>query len=564
MEYLLKTCGIVVIFYLFYLVFLKKETFFKWNRLFLIGGLVLAAVLPDIIIPVYVEYTPIDTSNFVLEASEINNTNPSLGTEEFLALLYLSGVVCFLVHFIFQFFSLMTIIWNSKQKRIGKYIYVETKKQVLPFSFFNWIVYNPNGFNNPELEQILTHERMHADQYHSIDVLLSQMFCILLWFNPFVWLYAKSLKQNLEFLADHSAIKQSKCKTSYQYTLLKASVPTYQLVLSNNFYNSLIKKRIVMLHKSQSKKTNHLKFLLIAPVLAIFLMSFNTEAVFIQKETTPVYNISTEAELDVPNMDAIKPAEKTSIPKIAATNKLVSKKVAVKAEPKATITAQDKKPDEIIIITKNTSDDELNTIAASQKENGITLNISGVQRNKDGEITAINIIAKTAASNANYSVNSDNPIKSIIIQYDSDDNSISIGNAKYSNNYAFVSSDGKKKVISAGKNKNLVIVEEIREEKGDSEDDVIEEVITITETNAAENKKVIIKNNEESEVIIKTSDTQNPIYIIDGKEVKQKKLEKINPNTIESINVLKGDGAIEAYGDKGKNGVVEIHTKKKK
>jgi len=485
MEYLLKTCGIVIIFYVFYLVFLKKETFFKWNRLFLIGGLVLAVILSGIIIPVYVEYTPIDTSNFVLEASENNNTNPSLGTAEILVLLYFSGVVCFLVHFIFQFFSLMTIIWNSKQKRIGKYIYVETKKHVLPFSFFNWIVYNPNGFNNPELEQILTHERMHADQYHSIDVLLSQLFCILLWFNPFVWLYTKTLKQNLEFLADHSAIKQSKCKTSYQYTLLKASVPTYQLVLSNNFYNSLIKKRIVMLHKSQSKKTNQLKFLLIAPVLAVFLMSFNTKTVYVEKEI-PV------KELMVPQIPMV--IENT--PKFENTpndtNINEEKTNAPVMLKKQNIKNQDVFNDFIMVgVNKKSTDAELDDIIDMLKEYGVEISFMGIKRNKKGEITAIKINANSKISNANFNVSSNDPIKLITIRFNKKDNSITIGNT-------------------------------VSKNQGDGA----------------------------------------PIYIVDGKEEKKAKLNDLNPNDIELLYVLKGTAATEKYGDKGKNGVVEIITKK--
>src|SRR5690606_37026592 len=121
---------------------------------------------------------------------------------------------------------------------------------------------------------IITHEKTHANQYHSIDILLTQLSCIVLWFNPFIWFYNKDLKQNLEFIADKTTLKQNHCKKSYQYTLLKTSIPSHQMALSNNFYNSLIKKRIVMLHKSKSKKINQLKYALVIPVVALFLMGF--------------------------------------------------------------------------------------------------------------------------------------------------------------------------------------------------------------------------------------------------------------------------------------------------
>ena len=110
------------------------------------------------------------------------------------------------------------------------------------------------------MEQIIAHEKVHANQYHSIDILLTQLACVVLWFNPFIWLYNKDLKQNLEFSADHDTVNNAVCKKAYQYTLLKTSVPTYQLALSNNFYNSLIKKRIVMLQKSKSAAQAKLSF----------------------------------------------------------------------------------------------------------------------------------------------------------------------------------------------------------------------------------------------------------------------------------------------------------------
>ena len=105
-----------------------------------------------------------------------------------------------------------------------------------PFSFFNWIVYNPAQFSSIELEQIITHEKVHANQKHSLDILLTHISTIVLWFNPFIWFFSNVLKQNLEFIADKETPKQTSSKKSYQYTLLKTSMPSHQLALSNSFY----------------------------------------------------------------------------------------------------------------------------------------------------------------------------------------------------------------------------------------------------------------------------------------------------------------------------------------
>ena len=93
--------------------------------------------------------------------------------------------------------ALIPIIKNSEQRKTDHYIYVITSKNISPFSFFNFIVYNPKLFNESELQQIITHEKVHINERHSIDILLSQISCVIFWFNPLIWLYNKDLKQNL-------------------------------------------------------------------------------------------------------------------------------------------------------------------------------------------------------------------------------------------------------------------------------------------------------------------------------------------------------------------------------
>ena len=182
---------------------------------------------------------------------------------------YSLGVVLFFAKLMIEFSSLFVLLKNHTSKKVGSYTYIETQEAILPFSFFNYIVYNPSQFNAQELELIIKHEKVHADQKHSIDILLVQLASVIFWFNPFIWLYKKDLQQNLEFIADDNAQRKSYCERSYQELLLKTSVTNHQLVLANNFYNSLIKKRIVMLHKSKSNKLNLLKFLLVLPLLGL-------------------------------------------------------------------------------------------------------------------------------------------------------------------------------------------------------------------------------------------------------------------------------------------------------
>ena len=284
MEYLLKVSAIVAIFYLSYKVFLQRNTFFEHNRLFFILGLLTAFLIPFCIIPIYVEYTPVSVSNYIFTASNNAETITSFTIIDYLPYLYMLGVLVFSLRFLIQLVSLSIVILKHKGEKHDGYIFVKSSENVSPFSFFNWIVYNPKHYTATELEQIITHEKIHVNQYHSLDILITQITSIVLWFNPFIWLYNIDLKQNLEFIADQKTQLKVNCKKSYQTTLLKTSIPLHQMALSNPFYNSLIKKRIVMLHKSKSKKINLIKYAFVIPLLALFLMSFNTKKIYTEKE----------------------------------------------------------------------------------------------------------------------------------------------------------------------------------------------------------------------------------------------------------------------------------------
>jgi bla regulator protein BlaR1 len=565
MEYLLKTSALVVIFYLSYKLFLERDTFFESNRWFLLIGLVSSFIIPFLVIPIYVEQTSIDLSQYVF-ANQLSQqiTEKPFNVLDYLPFVYLIGFVFFSVRFIFQFISLALVILNNKGERIGSYIYIKTTNDVSPFSFFNWIVFNPNQFSELELEQIITHEKAHANQSHSLDILLTHLSCIVLWFNPFIWFYNKDLKQNLEFIADKVTANNTECKKSYQYTLLKTSVPTHQMALSNNFYNSLIKKRIVMLHKSKSKKINQIKYAFVIPILALFLMSFNTKEIYVNKVKNPlIENLSKNEVIEV-------------------------------------------------IITKDFTNEALENLKKDISNQGYNMTIKGVKRNKKGEITAIKIEVKSKSANANFNLDSDEAIKPIKITIENEGKNISIGNGdiKKSHHTTFITEDGETHDIDhSGAEKNVFIIKSdgsdadiIKEEiiikngdtvrlvkningnniKMDTNEDVffinkdnkdkkIHKVIKIKTSGKEDemtwtsdyDEKVILNDKKETKVRIILSDDKAPLMILNGQEITNEEMNSINPNTIDKVEVLKDENATIKYGDKGKNGVVVITTKNK-
>ena len=308
MEYLLKVSIVISIFYLFYILFLRNDTFFQFNRIFLLIGIPISFIIPFIVFNNYIEYTPVSTATYYQNLETItrliatHSKETSFSIWQLLPILYFFGIVVFFLNFIVQFIGIFKIIHKSKNVKNNSFIVIETNKDVLPFSFFKWVVYNPNLFNKNELKQVLTHEKVHVKQYHSLDILTTKIVAVALWFNPFIWLYLKSVKQNLEFIADAGAQESLECKKTYQYTLLKTGFTQQQIAFTNNFFHSPIKKRIMMLQKRKSRKMNQLKYVFIIPILALFLMNFNTEDVYVDKTMT---TNSLEKNNDITNENII-------------------------------------------------------------------------------------------------------------------------------------------------------------------------------------------------------------------------------------------------------------------
>lgn len=589
MEYLLKASAVICIFYICFQLLLKRETFFNHNRWFLIIGLILALVFPLVIIPVYVSAETIVSPDIVFQVNEIaNNNTTDVSTEStfqwtsLLPTIYIVGLSALFLQFIFQFGSLIWLLLKNPKNKEGTYTYVIVNHKISPFSFFKWIVFNPKNYTKDELELILMHEKVHVNQMHSLDILFSQLACVIFWFNPLIWLYRKEIQQNLEYIADYETQSISKDNKAYLHLLLKTSVKNTNIPLTNNFYNSQIKNRIIMLHKSKSHHKKQWRYLLVLPLLACMLMSMNTEKIYVDNST-----------------------------KLENTNK------------KETVE---------FLVTKNTTDTELDRIKEDLKKEGLTVTFKRVKRNKDGEIRAIKIEAKSKNSSTNYQISSDDEaIKPINIVFDKENNSVSIGKGNTiheSHSYIIETEDGgKHKIHKTGKSNNVFViskektntksgdtlymvidensngktikksktfeviseddknVEVIIESDGNSEDEIIfingkkiktnsnNDVEVIVEDKNNKNVWVTKTDNEDEDYIIELNDDNNaifisdkngkkPLFIIDGKQVPKEKLKDLNPKQIESVTVLKDKSATEKYGDKGKNGAIVIKTKK--
>ena len=301
--YLIKSSGLIGMFYLAYIILLRKETFFNSNRWFLLAGLISSALLPLVVFTkiVWVEPSPttFDWSKIPMTTNAVENEAFEINWYVVFAIVYSIGILVFLMKFAFDFYSLSKVLKSKTIQQQADFKFIDVTENVSPFSYFNSIVYNSSLYSDTELENILEHEKVHSAQNHTMDVLITRFFCIVFWFNPLVWLYKKAVVQNLEFIADSEASKNISDKKAYQLTLLKITTQENCVAITNHFYQSLIKKRIVMLNKNQSNKRNSWKYAAVLPILGTFLFFFQVKVVAQEKVNPKQENETKQSTVDL-------------------------------------------------------------------------------------------------------------------------------------------------------------------------------------------------------------------------------------------------------------------------
>ena len=285
--YLLKATALLSLFLLFYRLFLYGETHFRVSRWFLLGSIPASFGLPFITWTRYKEVL-VELQPVFVQSSTIVQTTPEAEPSALAQLTSWQGIVLslygltalFLIaRLLIKSWNLTSMLRQHPQEKKEGFRFVELPERYPPFSFFRYIAYNPEAYSSDELEAIITHEKAHARQLHSMDILLAELMLCLHWFNPLAWWYRKTLEQNLEFLADQEATAELDSSRAYQKTLLKLSIQQDSPALSTSFFNSLIKKRIVMINQKPSSPWKRWKFVLVFPLIAAFLLSFNTKEV---------------------------------------------------------------------------------------------------------------------------------------------------------------------------------------------------------------------------------------------------------------------------------------------
>lgn len=334
---LIKASAVIIVLLAFYKIFLEKESFFAANRIYLLSCLIFAGTLPFIVLPKLVEHQGIVAT--LVESSEEKQTaymedddlsaekqisglettssqlekktseSPIISTEKtsllsksnnsleqhtsealttmgqhserriayWLMLFYFFGVVVLLVKMLSQ---IVHTIWkiHKNEDRIEDegVVLLNLNGDIEPCSFFKYIFINPASYEYETHEQIIAHEKIHVRQWHTMDLLMSELAVVALWFNPFIWLLRKEVEKNIEFQTDDLMIRgNAVAKESYQLNLVKISTRTQPLAITTNYNQSLLKQRILKINAKRSNQYSYWKYCFIAPVLFMLLLFLN-------------------------------------------------------------------------------------------------------------------------------------------------------------------------------------------------------------------------------------------------------------------------------------------------
>ena len=307
--YLFESSGILIVLYLLYRALLSKETFFSFNRFFLLAILAISVLLPllrvdvpslkDSVVEAPLEkLTDIRTSYYDALATwsydaangvspkEIAPNGPGEERAKNQRLLivvvlaiYGTGVVVLLLRLIGSYRWIRRLKRSNRQEIVHGLTVVRVPRPIAPFSFWNTVFVGKDVIHQEDLDQILAHEKIHLREGHSLDLLIVQLAAAGFWFNPAVWWLIKSLKTTHEYIVDKKMIDQGHPMVTYQTLLLSQLVSNHSYGLVHHFNLSFIKRRIVMMNAKRSGWTGNVKVaLVLSAVAAVSLLIVQCDA----------------------------------------------------------------------------------------------------------------------------------------------------------------------------------------------------------------------------------------------------------------------------------------------
>ncbi|MDM1351185.1 hypothetical protein HX017_11605 [Myroides marinus] len=284
--YILKANGLLLVLYLFYKLFLQKETFVHANRIYFLGGIALSLLLPLITYTsiVQVEVEPLDTMAYayLLDDTSLDSVavEESIWTAEnlitSLSYLYIALTAMSILWLGYKVIKLVRHIHKLPVSQVNDSLRIDEQSSDA-YSFMNWVVLPKDYETMDQVGVVLAHEQVHVQQRHSIDLIIIETLKHLFWFNPALYFLQREINLNLEYIVDEEITRHADTYT-YQRALVLYETNKLDCVpIVNTFGTSDLKKRIIMLNNPKSTNMKRLKYLLLTPVLGGFFFLFQTE-----------------------------------------------------------------------------------------------------------------------------------------------------------------------------------------------------------------------------------------------------------------------------------------------
>ena len=595
LSYLLKANITLVLLYGFYFAFFRRDTFYGHIRWYFLTAIVSAMLFPAIDISAWLKSSPaaVEVSQYILNIDAMyqymlvqsQTVEPVVARTIPLGFIMLGcwlSVTAFMMgKRVFQFVGIVRL-WRRYPQRLHRNsAIIAVDKNIQPFSFFGRVFVNPALHSDDELDEIITHEQVHCRQRHSIDNLLAEALVCLFWFNPVAWWLRRDLKQNLEYYTDRITLTHGFDRKRYQYSLLRVSLRQTNFQIVNHFHFNNLKKRIAMLNKKESSPILTAKYLLVVPALAAALLvvqasglqAKESDGIKVVNESSVLADIVVLPVAEVENNTFIKVEEKPIIvtPNIITSDLVNDIAIEAQVEEQQEQTRvirsnldatgngqQERKPLYVVDGKVMNSDVRLNDLKADDIESISVLKGENAAK-LFGEAAASGVIVITTKTGANPA---NQPSGTIRVSGAVTDNS-----GKPSGHTLVVAKGMPLGVVTDMNGRYSINVP--------PDATLIYAMPQITREIAVENRQVIDVVMEPQQIQPERIGNTNiivrgqgfeqgvqPLYIIDGVDAKESVIENLSLDNIESISVLKGENAIARYGERGRNGVIVITTKK--
>ena len=510
--YILKSGVCLSLFYLFYRLLLSKETFYRFNRIALLGILVFSLLLPLIEVTkapqneinqavLTIEQLLVMAENHqetqvttVVEGDDLVDTWRSpVHWIEIVLLFYIAGIFFLVCRNVYSLFRLVRLMNTAQRRQIDKHtVLLVHDRNVAPFSWMKFVVISRTDLEENGRE-ILIHECAHIRKHHSWDLLIADICIFFQWFNPGAWLLKQELQNIHEYEADEAVINEGINARDYQLLLIKKAVGTRLYSMANSFNHSKLKKRITMMLKEKSNPWARLKYLYVLPLAAIAVTAFARPEISEKMEEISAVKVNDLAEI--------------------VQEKVLQDTVKV---------SKDEKKDALVVTgVKSKEEEEIVIFEVVEQMPEYPGGMSALQKYLSEKIAGSPIKGKVGGR-------------------------VMVGFT----------------VAETGKIKDVRVLQSDEASLNQEAERIVSEMPDWI-PGKQRGRPVPVKYTVPIRFgNIRFAENKQPLIFADGKEISMDAMEKLDPSTIESISVLKDSTSIKVYGKRGANGVILVNTQR--